>query len=195
VPHRDSNSCRVALLAFAVALAVGCTEWVDLYPEGDADADGDADGDSDGDADGDADGDGDGDWPPPGCGRLNQVCCDGERRCVERTTCAGMPDGTGLCLEDCVLASCPYGEEAGYCQDVGEIGICASVAPSITSCTSGETGCWTEYGVSTDTVCVPDRQGNLYCFEICVPAAVTCPEGYNCFELQSGAGAVCGVAE
>jgi hypothetical protein len=173
-------------LVLAICLVAACTKWVRMGPSGDADADADADADTDADRDVDSEEE----WPPAYCGRLEQVCCD-EPYCVDGTTCVTTASAVSLCFRDCTLAPCAYGDETGYCQDVGDFGVCVYGTPEPSACAVGYEGCTTEYGASSNTICLPDTEGVPHCVEKCTPGVEECPEGEHCFALGSGTGAVC----
>lgn len=213
--HIDSSANHMVVKALLIALfvlpgfVVGLAACKEDYVW-DGGADGDGDGDTDVDADTDVDGDGDGDvdgdadtdadrdfdidldidWREH-CGHLGQRCCPEAPHCESGTSCADDDEQVEWCYQECALGHCQYGEHSGGCVDIGGEGICVVPVPTSVSCTPGENGCTTEYGVSTNTNCLNGADGLPYCFERCTPIDPGCPPDLRCFMLDSGEAAIC----
>jgi hypothetical protein len=166
----------------------------DTDTDSDLDVDGDSDTDVDIDSDIDADTDVDGDPDVEGpCARVEREDCSSIPCCEpDASTCAGAEGEIPLCYENCTITPCPYGDHGGFCWGEGGPGICVSFGREATSsCSPGDPGCTTEYGVNDGTVCVTDGADN-YCFETCEPGPSGCDlSTHACLGMEGVEWGVC----
>jgi hypothetical protein len=100
-----------------------------------------------------------------------------------------------LCLSGCTPTDCSYGTNPGFClpYESPEDGLCSrgDVASIPVTCTAGETGCATEYGETTNTVCAAASDGTTFCLERCSIAPTGCDDSHWCVPLADRTDGAC----